>query len=50
MDGEYQTVREDDLVGDMRYPGVNKLETVFENGRILRHESWNDVVQRARTS
>lgn len=47
-DGEYQTVREDELVGDMRYPGVNKLETVFENGEVLKTEDWGDVTARAR--
>lgn len=48
-DGEYETVREDELTGWMAYPGVNKLETVFENGKILRREKWEDVVTRART-
>lgn len=47
-DGEYTTVREDELTGDMRYPGVNKLETVFENGKVLSKPSWEDVVARAR--
>lgn len=48
-DGEYVTVREDELKGDMRYPGVNKLETVFENGEIVKHEEWSRVVERARS-
>lgn len=47
-DGEYQTVREDELMGDMRYPGVNRLETVFENGRVLAAPSWSEVTTRAR--
>jgi nicotinamide phosphoribosyltransferase len=47
-DGEYTTVREDELVGDMRYPGVNRLETVFENGVVLAAPSWTEVVTRAR--
>lgn len=47
-DGEHVTIREDELTGDMRYPGVNKLQTVFENGRILVNEEWGDVVARAR--
>jgi nicotinamide phosphoribosyltransferase len=47
-DGEFQTVREDELVGDLHYPGVNKLRTVFEDGVILVDEDWGDVVARAR--
>ncbi len=49
-DGEYQTVREDALVGDMRYPGVNRLKTVFENGRVLAAPSWTEVTVRARST
>jgi nicotinamide phosphoribosyltransferase len=47
-DGEYETVREDELVGDLAYPGVNKLITVFEDGFILVREEWANVVARAR--
>lgn len=47
-DGKYETVREDQLTNDMRYPGVNKLETVFENGIVKSAPSWTDVVARAR--
>lgn len=47
-DGEYETIREDELVGDMRYPGVNKLQTVWKNGKTLVSEDWADVVARAR--
>ena len=47
-DGEYETVREDELVGDLAYPGVNKLITVFEDGFILGREEWANVVARAR--
>lgn len=46
--GEYTTIREDELVGDMRYPGVNQLETVFENGAVVKSQSWDSVVTRAR--
>jgi nicotinamide phosphoribosyltransferase len=49
QDGEYETVREDDLVGDMRYPGVNRLETVFLNGDVLAAPSWTEVTARARS-
>jgi len=49
-DGEYQTLREDDLVGNMRYPGVNCLETVFEDGRVLAAPSWTEVTARARAT
>lgn len=49
QDGELQTVREDALVGDLRYPGVNKLQTVFKNGKILVKEDWSNVVARARS-
>lgn len=48
-DGELTTVREDELTGDMKYPGVNKLETVFQDGRILSKPKWDDVVARARS-
>lgn len=48
QDGKLQTVREDALVNDLRYPGVNKLRTVFKNGEILIKEEWGDVVARAR--
>ena len=47
-DGEYETVREDELVGDLAYPGVNKLITVYEDGVILEREEWANVVARAR--
>lgn len=46
--GEYTTIREDELVGDMRYPGVNQLETVFENGAVVKSQSWDSVMTRAR--
>ena len=49
LDGEFVTVREDELVGDLRYPGVNKLQTVYEDGYILVDEDWGDVVARARS-
>jgi nicotinamide phosphoribosyltransferase len=49
-DGEYETVREDELVGNMRYPGVNRLETVFEDGKVLAAPSWTEVIARARAS
>jgi len=48
-DGEFETIREDELKGDMRYPGVNRLETVFENGKVLSQPDWQDVVTRARS-
>jgi len=48
-DGEYQTVRDDELTGTLRYPGVNKLQTVFKNGEILVDEDWGDIVRRARS-
>ena len=48
QDGKLQTVREDALVNDLRYPGVNKLRTVFKDGKILVKEEWGDVVARAR--
>jgi nicotinamide phosphoribosyltransferase len=48
-DGKYTTIREDQLVGSMNYPGVNKLQVVFENGEIVHEEVWADVVARART-
>jgi nicotinamide phosphoribosyltransferase len=47
-DGEYVTIREDELVGDLAYPGVNKLITVYEDGVILEREEWANVVARAR--
>lgn len=47
-DGEYETIREDELEGYMRYPGVNRLETVFEDGRVLAAPSWTEVTARAR--
>ena len=43
------TIREDELYDDMRHPGVNRLETVFENGKMLSKPKWEDVVRRART-
>ena len=46
--GKLQTVREDTLTGDLRYPGVNLLQTVFKDGRILLKEQWANVVARAR--
>lgn len=48
-DGVMTTVREDELTGDMRYPGVNKLVTVFQDGKMLHRPKWNDVVTRARS-
>jgi nicotinamide phosphoribosyltransferase len=48
-DGKYTTIREDELVGNMNYPGVNKLRVVLENGKIMYEEVWADVVARART-
>lgn len=48
QDGEYKTVRLDSLKGDMRYPGVNKLVTVFRNGALLNKPEWADMVERAR--
>jgi nicotinamide phosphoribosyltransferase len=47
-DGEYETIREDELVGDLAYPGVNKLVTVYEDGLIVGREEWANVVERAR--
>jgi nicotinamide phosphoribosyltransferase len=47
-DGEYQTINEDALVGDLAYPGVNKLVTVYEDGLIVGREEWANVVSRAR--
>jgi nicotinamide phosphoribosyltransferase len=47
-DGEYVTIREDELVGDLAYPGVNKLITVYEDGLIVGREEWANVVERAR--
>lgn len=49
-DGEYQTVREDEMEGWMTYPGVNRLETVFKDGEVLAAPSWTEVVARARSS
>jgi len=49
-DGQYETLREDEMEGDMRYPGVNRLETVFENGEVLAAPSWTEVVARARSA
>jgi nicotinamide phosphoribosyltransferase len=48
-DGKYVTIREDELVGNMNYPGVNKLQVVFEDGDIIYEEVWADVVARARS-
>jgi nicotinamide phosphoribosyltransferase len=48
-DGEYETIREDELVGDLAYPGVNKLVTVYEDGLIVGREEWANVVERARS-
>lgn len=45
---EFQTIREDEMTGYSLYPGVNKLETVFENGEVLVRPEWNEVVSRAR--
>jgi len=47
-DGKYQTVRQDELTGDLRYPGVNRLETVFLDGVVLATPSWTDVTAKAR--
>jgi nicotinamide phosphoribosyltransferase len=49
-DGEYKTIREDELVGDLAYPGVNLLADALVDGVITRHEDWNDVVKRARAA
>jgi nicotinamide phosphoribosyltransferase len=48
LNDKIQTIREDELVGNLRYPGVNLLHTVFEDGDILLREQWPDVVSRAR--
>ena len=48
IDGEITTIREDELVGDLAYPGVNMLATVFLDGVVTRNENWIDVVERAR--
>lgn len=47
-DGRYETVREDALEGNMRYPGVNRLDTVFLDGEVLAKPDWVDVTTRAR--
>lgn len=44
-EGEYATVRN---VGDVRYPGVNRLNTVFEDGEVLSAPSWTEIIRRAR--
>lgn len=47
--GEYKTVREDSLTGPLDdVPGTNRLQTVFENGKILARDDWADIVRRAR--
>jgi nicotinamide phosphoribosyltransferase len=48
QDGEYVTIREDELVGHLAYPSVNKLVTVYENGLIVGREEWDNIVERAR--
>lgn len=47
-DGKHQTIREDELEGNMNYPGVNKLKTVFLDGEVLAKPKWEDVVAAAR--
>lgn len=49
MDGRYETIREDQLQGDLRYTGVNLLRDVFVNGEIVLREPWVDVTARARS-
>ena len=41
--GKYTTIKQADLID----PRTNKLEVVFENGEVIRHENWNDVKKRA---